>query len=160
MQKPSYQTIHHTQTSLITDTNINSRHVTSLIDKSLIPTPTELCSNVLHTVYMGTQNSSQATKNRASLLAQTVGSFHTNLYFDTVIQALLTMVSSITNGKIPQFLSQGGSIAEDLALQNIQARLRMVIANLCAALFPWVRGRKGNSYYFTCIVSCERILLE
>ena len=34
-------------------------------------------------------------------------------------------------------------MAEDLALQNIQARLRMVTAYLMAQLLPWVRGRSG-----------------
>lgn len=34
-------------------------------------------------------------------------------------------------------------MAEDLALQNIQARVRMVIAYLCAQLLPWIRGRRG-----------------
>lgn len=34
-------------------------------------------------------------------------------------------------------------MAEDLALQNIQARLRMVLSYLCAQLFPWVRGNRG-----------------
>ncbi len=34
----------------------------------------------------------------------------------------------------------GGSIAENIALQNVQARLRMVISYLFAGLLPWVRG--------------------
>ena len=38
---------------------------------------------------------------------------------------------------------EGGSAPENLALQNIQARLRMVIAFLFAQLTPWVRGRAG-----------------
>ncbi len=37
----------------------------------------------------------------------------------------------------------GGSAAENLALQNIQARLRMVLAFLLAQLMPWVRGWGG-----------------
>jgi NAD+ synthase (glutamine-hydrolysing) len=37
----------------------------------------------------------------------------------------------------------GGTPAENLALQNIQARLRMVLAFLLAQLMPWVRGRSG-----------------
>lgn len=43
----------------------------------------------------------------------------------------------------PFLLSQGGGFAEDLALQNIQARLRMVMAYLFAQLTPWCRGRRG-----------------
>lgn len=46
-------------------------------------------------------------------------------------------------GKTPRFASHGGSQAENLALQNIQARLRMVIAFLFAQLVLWVRGRSG-----------------
>jgi NAD+ synthase (glutamine-hydrolysing) len=34
-------------------------------------------------------------------------------------------------------------MAEDLALQNIQARLRMVTAYLFAQLLPWTRSRTG-----------------
>ena len=37
--------------------------------------------------------------------------------------------------------ADGGSQAENLALQNIQARLRMVLAFLLAQLTPWTRGR-------------------
>lgn len=46
-------------------------------------------------------------------------------------------------GKTPRFKSSGGTSAENLALQNIQARLRMVVAFLLAQLLPWVRGRQG-----------------
>ena len=37
--------------------------------------------------------------------------------------------------------ADGGSNAENLALQNIQARLRMVLAFMLAQLMPWVRDR-------------------
>ena len=40
--------------------------------------------------------------------------------------------------------ADGGSNAENLALQNIQARLRMVLAFLLAQLMPWVRDRSAN----------------
>ena len=39
--------------------------------------------------------------------------------------------------------SDGGSNAENLALQNIQARVRMVLAYMLAQLMPWIRGRRG-----------------
>lgn len=38
----------------------------------------------------------------------------------------------------------GGTTQENLALQNIQARTRMVMAYLMAQLLLWVRGRSGN----------------
>lgn len=39
--------------------------------------------------------------------------------------------------------ADGGTTAENLALQNIQARLRMVLAFFLAQLRPWSRGRTG-----------------
>ncbi len=39
--------------------------------------------------------------------------------------------------------ADGGTTAENLALQNIQARLRMVLAFFLAQLRPWSRGRSG-----------------
>lgn len=39
--------------------------------------------------------------------------------------------------------ADGGSNAENLALQNIQARLRMVLAFFLAQLMPWVRDRSA-----------------
>jgi NAD+ synthase (glutamine-hydrolysing) len=53
----------------------------------------------------------------------------------TVFQAAL--------GRMPRFRVHGGSNAENLALQNIQARMRMVLAYLFASLLPWVRGHPG-----------------
>jgi NAD+ synthase (glutamine-hydrolysing) len=115
----------------------------STVVNHLIPSPEELCASILHTVYMGTLNSSQATRNRAANLASVLGAYHTAFNFDTVITALLSLFTQISGGRIPRFESQGGTPTEDIALQNIQARLRMVMAYLCAQLFPWLRGRKG-----------------
>jgi NAD+ synthase (glutamine-hydrolysing) len=61
-----------------------------------------------------------------------------------ITDAVVSVFSKfISNGKEPKFLSKGGSMAEDLALQNIQARVRMVMAYLCAQLLPWVRNKSG-----------------
>jgi len=43
----------------------------------------------------------------------------------------------------PKFVVQGGSYGEDLALQNIQARVRMVVSYLMAQLIPWTKSEKG-----------------
>ena len=45
--------------------------------------------------------------------------------------------------KEPRYKSEGGTHAEDVALQNIQARSRMVLSYLLAQLLPWTRGRSG-----------------
>jgi NH3-dependent NAD+ synthetase len=52
-------------------------------------------------------------------------------------------ISTVCAGRTPKFTASGGTVAENVALQNIQARLRMVIAFLLAQLLPWVRGKQG-----------------
>lgn len=37
----------------------------------------------------------------------------------------------------------GGSNTENLGLQNIQARVRMVLAFMLASLMPWVQNKSG-----------------
>lgn len=75
-------------------------------------------------------------------LAAQIGSNHWDVCIDSVVRALVTLFSTVT-GKTPRFRVDGGCAAENLALQNIQARLRMVLAFLMAQLVPWVRGRQG-----------------
>jgi len=70
-------------------------------------------------------------------------SYHTDLNMDNIVTALRTLFQVVT-GVRPRFRVHGGSDAENLALQNIQARLRMVIAYFFAQLLPWVRGRTGG----------------
>ncbi|KAK8161701.1 hypothetical protein IWX90DRAFT_438468 [Phyllosticta citrichinensis] len=105
-------------------------------------TPQELCGRIFHTCYMGSTNSSAETRNRAKDLAKDIGAYHTDLNIDTVADALKTLFTTVT-GFVPRFRVHGGSSTENLALQNIQARLRMVIAYLFAQMLPLVRGRKA-----------------
>lgn len=46
---------------------------------------------------------------------------------------------------LANFTSQvdGGSNIENLGLQNIQARIRMVLAFMLASLMPWVHNKAG-----------------
>lgn len=103
----------------------------------------EMASCLLFTAYMGTKNSSKATRQRAKALAGQVGATHLDMNFDTAVTALTTLFTKFT-GRTPQFKAHGGSDAENLALQNIQARLRMVLAYMLAQLLPWVYGRRGS----------------
>lgn len=105
-------------------------------------TPADLASHILHTTYMGTKNSSAATKKRAATLASEIGCYHLNMGMNMMVDAVVKTFSLLT-GKTPQYLSRGGTLQEDLALQNIQARLRMVMAYLLAQLLPWVRSKTG-----------------
>ncbi|OCH85262.1 glutamine-dependent NAD(+) synthetase with GAT domain-containing protein [Obba rivulosa] len=113
-------------------------------DSSYAPTDArEFCKRVFHTCYMGTENSSVDTRARAKELAEAIGSYHTDLNMDTLVTAMRDLFAFVTGIK-PQYRVHGGSDAENLALQNIQARLRMVLAYLFAQLLPWVRGRNGG----------------
>ncbi|KAK7466402.1 glutamine-dependent NAD(+) synthetase [Stygiomarasmius scandens] len=113
-------------------------------DSGYIPSdPRELASRIFHTCYMGTENSSADTRNRAKQLSQAIGSYHVDLNMDSVVSSVVNLFGFVTGAK-PQFRVHGGSAAENLALQNIQARLRMVLSYLFAQLLPWVRGRVGG----------------
>ncbi|KAF8967658.1 hypothetical protein BDZ97DRAFT_1903242 [Flammula alnicola] len=113
-------------------------------DSEYLPTdPTEFANRIFHTCYMGTENSSAETRRRAKQLSGAIGSYHTDLNMDSIVTAVRTLFGLVT-GLRPQFRSHGGSNAENLALQNIQARLRMVLAYMFAQLLPWVRGRNGG----------------
>ena len=105
-------------------------------------TATSLANTLLHTTYMGTKNSSQATEQRAVRLATQIGSYHLTLNIDGMVEAVLNTFSNLF-GKRPQFVLHGGTPTEDVALQNLQARLRMVTAYMLASLLPWTRGHSG-----------------
>jgi NAD+ synthase (glutamine-hydrolysing) len=112
-------------------------------DNAWIPqTPQELANYVLHTTFMGTENSSEKTLSRAKRLGESVGSYHLAIKIDLMVEAVIKVFTMTTN-HTPRYSVHGGTNAEDLALQNIQARLRMVTAYLYAQLLPWVRGRSG-----------------
>jgi NAD+ synthase (glutamine-hydrolysing) len=72
-----------------------------------------------------------------------VGSYHVDMNIDTVVKSIHDLFTFITGFK-PRFRVHGGTDRENLALQNIQARLRMVVSYLFAQLLPWVRGRDGG----------------
>jgi NAD+ synthase (glutamine-hydrolysing) len=116
--------------------------------------PQEIASYVLHTTYMGTENSSKATENRAKRLGEAIGSYHLSIKIDTAVAALLKIFTLVA-GRTPQFSSRGGTMSEDLALQNIQARIRMVTAYLFAQLLPWVRNRSSSSGFLLVLGSAN-----
>lgn len=62
---------------------------------------------------------------------------------DKSVHSIIQLFQTVT-GKRPLYKTQGGSSTENLALQNIQARLRMVIAYVFAQLLPWIRGKQGS----------------
>ncbi|EER43809.1 glutamine-dependent NAD(+) synthetase [Histoplasma capsulatum H143] len=114
-------------------------------DSDWLPdTPQELCGKILHTCYMGTTNSSKETRNRAKQLAKSIGSYHIDLDMDSVVSAISNLFTFVTNFT-PRFSVHGGTATENLALQNIQARSRLVVGYMFAQLLPLVRQRPGAS---------------
>ncbi len=102
-----------------------------------------IANQLLYTCYMGTANSSRETQRRAKELASEIGSYHLNINMESLVIAMHKLFTSIT-GKTPKFKTEGGSTIENQALQNIQARLRMVISYFFAQTLPWVRNRRGT----------------
>ncbi|KAL1978569.1 hypothetical protein VTN31DRAFT_1428 [Thermomyces dupontii] len=107
-------------------------------------TPQELCNQIFHTIYMGmSKQSSAETRGRAKELAEAIGSYHVNLDIDDVFEAQRNLLVKSLNFE-PKFKVHGGSVAENITLQNIQARSRMVTAYSFAQLLPTTRGRPGG----------------
>lgn len=105
----------------------------------------EIAGRLFFTCYMGSSNSSAETRRRAEQLAREIGSVHRTVDIDDVGRAFVELFVATADGKRPRFKTAGGSNAENLALQNIQARSRMVIAYLLAQLLPWAVSKAGGS---------------
>ncbi|KAJ2556404.1 glutamine-dependent NAD(+) synthetase, partial [Coemansia sp. RSA 1836] len=105
----------------------------------------DLASRIFCTSYMGTANSTGETRARARDLAAAIGSHHIDIDMDAVVAAIVGLFALVT-GQTPRYAVHGGTPAENLALQNIQARLRMLLSYLFAALVPWtMRGSSARS---------------
>jgi len=105
---------------------------------------TELANKILYTTYMGTTNSTMDTRNRAKNLAGQIGAYHLDTNVDMIVEALTKLFTMVV-GKTPRFRAHGSTDPrENLALQNIQARLRMVFGYMLAQLLPWSRDRRGG----------------
>ena len=104
------------------------------------------------TSYLGTKNSSKDTLERADKLAEGIGSYHLAVTIDDAYDEIVKILEKAT-GKKPQFTLHGGSYTEDLALQNIQARIRMVVSYFMAQLVPWTKGDQG----FLLVLSASNI---
>uniref|UniRef100_A0A1Q3G1P3 Glutamine-dependent NAD(+) synthetase n=1 Tax=Culex tarsalis TaxID=7177 RepID=A0A1Q3G1P3_CULTA len=115
-----------------------------LADPDFTPdNPAALCNRLLVTCYMGSENSSKETRQRATSLSNQIGSYHLEINIDGAVSALLAIFNTVT-GMRPLFRANGGCPRQNLALQNIQARTRMVLSYLFAQLMLWVRNRPGG----------------
>lgn len=107
-------------------------------------TAQEFCNKIFHTCFMGMeQQSSVETRSRAKDLATAIGAHHIDCNIDAVFNAVKTLVSETLKFE-PKFKVHGGSIQENLALQNFQSRTRMVLSYGLGQLLPTVRGGSGG----------------
>lgn len=119
------------------------KRIAAFSDK-LPETPEELCNQIFCTCYMGMANqSSKETRARAKDLAARIGSYHTDVDIDDMFHATKNILTKAT-GFEPKFKVHGGSATQNLALQNIQARSRMVLAYYLAQELCEVRERPGG----------------
>ncbi|KAK3764033.1 hypothetical protein RRG08_011404 [Elysia crispata] len=105
--------------------------------------PRELASHLFTTCYMGSENSSADTKACAAGLARDIGSYHLGITIDLAVEAFLKIFSMAFNVR-PKFKAHGGTVRENLAMQNVQARVRMVLSYLFAQLSLWARSKSGG----------------
>lgn len=103
----------------------------------------DLCNKIFHTIYMGmSTQSSPETRQRAKELAEAIGAYHTEADIDDMYHGAKGILAEAT-GFEPKFKMYGGTPTENLALQNIQSRSRMVIAYTFAQMLPTTRKRPG-----------------
>ncbi|CZR57982.1 probable QNS1 Glutamine-dependent NAD Synthetase [Phialocephala subalpina] len=116
------------------------------LDSSFVPkTPQEIANCIFCTAYMGMEKmSSPETRARAEQLATEIGAHHISLNLDPVYEAQVKLLAE-TTGTEPKFKTSGGTKVENLVLQNIQARLRMVNAYALAQILPQSRGRREGA---------------
>ncbi|KAI9750554.1 MAG: glutamine-dependent NAD(+) synthetase [Lichina confinis] len=89
------------------------------------------------------KQSSKETRQRAKDLSEVISSYHVNLDIDDVYNAQRNLVIKHLEYE-PKFKTEGGTLAESLMLQNIQARSRMVTAYEFAQMLPTTRKRLGG----------------
>lgn len=127
----------------------------------------EIAAMVLHTAYLGTSNSSDETRDRARRISLDIGCYHLDCDMDPMVGGVLDSYRSALQSQVlraqttggadsvsplqpeelmPRFKSEGGHWQEDLALQNIQARSRMVFSYLLAQLLPTPKSRCLTSF--------------
>jgi NAD+ synthase (glutamine-hydrolysing) len=104
----------------------------------------DLCSKIFCTCYMASEHSGGETEGRAKRLADQVGANHTQIAIKPITDALVSTFKDTRflserhdKSKVRSNVSWNASSSEDIALQNIQARSRMVMAYFMAQLMPW-----------------------
>lgn len=126
-------------------------------DDTYIPTcARDICKRILATCYMGTVNSSKATRQRAKDLAKFVGSEHSDVDIDEIAEEFKSLIKKFFDITM-KFQAHGGSWQEDIALQNLYARIRMVLSYLLAQLTAY-KNKKKSFYLVLASGNLDEIL--
>lgn len=72
--------------------------------------PQEIVSRLLHTCYMGTQNSGNHTRSRSKRLAESIGAFHSDINIDETVTAHENIIQQALHFE-PRFTVEGGTPA-------------------------------------------------
>lgn len=107
-------------------------------DEALPDDPRALAGRLLTTAYLPSRVSSSETRDRARALAEEVGARHLEVGVEGPVAAFAEAhaEAAASDAPRPRFRAHGGAPREDLALQNLQARSRMVLSYLLAQLDP------------------------
>lgn len=104
----------------------------------------DLCGRIFVTCYMASKYSGDETRDRARLLAEAIGAIHTSILIDDITSAVQSTFQNveihtdkISKEAVKTNPQMNGSWMENIALQNIQARSRMVMSYFMAQLMPW-----------------------
>jgi NAD+ synthase (glutamine-hydrolysing) len=121
---------------------ISGLSLTELKTAGSVPAQARLLAHrLLFTTYMGTSNSSQETAERAQALATEIGATHHLVNIDGLVASTVKTCESYLG--TPQYKLFGGSSTQNLALQNIQARQRMVLSYYQAQMLLEAQNRTG-----------------
>jgi len=113
----------------------------------------EICGKLMFSCYMASQYSGQATRGRAAQLAEALGVTHSSIFIDEITDAVQNAFKNLvleTNKNLEPLKRDakmvGGTMSENLALQNIQARSRMVMSYFLSQLLPWSVDKENNPW--------------
>jgi NAD+ synthase (glutamine-hydrolysing) len=119
--------------------NLHLAHVKEFTQKNSIDTSdaNSIANSLMHTAYMETSCNSASSKERAKALANLVGNWHTQFNFQKVVYLILKILATVI-GILATFESHSK------AIENLQARLRMILAYSLAQLLPAARKRRNS----------------
>ena len=72
------------------------RRIAQIDENDPLPCAKELAHLLFQTVYLGSENSSAATRSRSSALAAEIGASHLDVRIDTVVAAVVAFFRSVT----------------------------------------------------------------